>query len=124
MKKMYLVLVAILWLTLTVLLFSMKSLLVGYDINALLGANIILAALSIISYFMIQQKMKQERAQAFVNGVYAASLMRLMICLGSIFSYAFSTRAHLHKPSVFAMMGFYVIYTLLETLVMSKIVKK
>lgn len=124
MNKMYLVLVAILCLTVTAVLFSMKTALVAYDINALLGANIILAVLSIISYIMIQRKMKQERAQAFVNGVYSASLLRLMICLGSVFVYAYSTRAHLHKPSVFAMMGLYVLYTLVETLVMSKIVKK
>jgi hypothetical protein len=124
MNKMYLVLVAILCLTVTTVLFSMKTALVAYDINALLGANIILAVLSIISYIMIQRKMKQERAQAFVNGVYSASLLRLMICLGSVFAYAYSTRAHLHKPSVFAMMGLYVLYTLVETLVMSKIVKK
>jgi hypothetical protein len=124
MKKMYLALVALLCLLVTIILFSMKAALIGYDINAILAANLILATLSIISYFMIQQKMKQERAQAFVNGVYAASLMRLMICLGSVFGYAYSTRAHLHKPTVFAMMGLYVLYTLLETLVMSKIVKK
>lgn len=124
MKKMYLAFVALLCLLVTIVLFSMHTALEDYDINAILSANLILAVLSIISYFMIQQKMKQGRAQAFVNGVYAASLMRLMICLGSVFAYAYSTRTHLHKPTVFAMMGLYVVYTLLETLVMSKIVKK
>lgn len=105
-------------------LFAAKDALQGYDIPALVGANLLLAALSLLSAMMMQRKMKEGRAQAFVNGVYAATLLRLMICLAGIFIYAYTTREHLHKPSIFMMMGFYLVYSFTETLLLSRKAKQ
>lgn len=105
-------------------LFAAKDSLTGYDIPALIGANLLLAALSLFSALMMQRKMKEGRAQAFVNGVYSATLMRLMICLAGVFIYAYSTREHLHKPTIFLMMGFYLVYSFSETLLLSRKAKQ
>lgn len=95
-----------------------------YDMPALVVANSLLAILSVVSYFMLQSKLKTNRAQAFVNGIYGATLLRLMICMGSIFVYLYLNQGHLHKPSIFAMMGIYIIYTAFESIALSKIAKK
>lgn len=105
-------------------LFAAKNALTGYDIPALVGADLLLAVLSLLSVMMMQRKMKEGRPQAFVNGVYSATLMRLMICLAGIFIYAYSTREHLHKPTIFLMMGFYLVYSFTETLLLSRKAKQ
>lgn len=105
-------------------LFAAKNALQGYDIPALIGADLLLAILSLLSALMMQRKMKEGRPQAFVNGVYSATLMRLMICLSGIFIYAYSTREQLHKPTIFLMMGFYLVYSFTETLLLSRKAKQ
>lgn len=105
-------------------LFAAKNALTGYDIPALVGADLLLAVLSLLSVMMMQRKMKEGPPQAFVNGVYSATLMRLMICLAGIFIYAYSTREHLHKPTIFLMMGFYLVYSFTETLLLSRKAKQ
>lgn len=105
-------------------LFAAKSTLEGYDIPALIGADLVLAALSLLSALIMQRKMKEGRPQAFVNGVYSATLMRLMICMVGVFVYAYLTRKHLHKPTVFVMMGFYLVYSVVETLLLSRKAKQ
>jgi FtsH-binding integral membrane protein len=124
MKKNYLPLLGLICGILFLSIFFLAPKFPEYDSIALYFANTLLALLSFVSYYIIQNKMKQQRAQAFVNGVYSASLLRLMLCLGGIFIYAYSTREHLHKPTIFAMMGMYLIYTFFETITVSKMVKK
>lgn len=124
MKKIYFLLLALLGASVALSIYLFTHLLAGYDTRALHIANILLIILNLISYFIIRKKLRQERAQAFVNGVYSSTLLRLMICMTSIFVYAFATKDHLHKPTIFMMMGLYILYTLLETIALSKLAKK
>lgn len=124
MKKFYLMLIIGLCVLLFAVIAALSPQFPDYDKAALMVANVVLALLSIGAYLIMQKKLKEDRAQAFVNGVYSASLLRLMVCLGGIFIYAYTNRDHLHKPTVFAMMGMYVVYTFLETITMSKAAKK
>lgn len=95
-----------------------------YDLPALVVANSLLCLLSVVSFYMLKSKLKNGRPQAFVNGVYGATLLRLMTCMACISLYLFMNRGHLHQASVFAMMGLYIVYTAYETIALSKIAKK
>jgi FtsH-binding integral membrane protein len=124
MKKLHLPMIIGLCILLFIVITVLSPRFPEYDKGALMVANVVLALLSIGSYLMMQKKVKEERAQAFVNGVYSATLLRLMVCLGSIFIYAYTNRDHLHKPTVFVMMGMYILYSFLETVTMSKAARK
>jgi predicted tellurium resistance membrane protein TerC len=120
MKKMYLPALIGLCALISLLILLLAPKFPEYDMIGLLGANILLGGVNAISFFLLQKKLKEERAQAFVNGVYSATLLRLMVCLAGIFIYAYSNREHLHKPTVFVMMGFYLLYAALEAVVASR----
>jgi hypothetical protein len=124
MSKIYFLILGILTSVLFTLIYFVCQVHLEYDMPALMVANILLTLLSVASYFMLQSKIKTGRPQAFVNGVYGATLLRLMVCMGSIFLYLFANKGHLHQPSIFSMMGLYVIYTAFETITLSKIAKK
>lgn len=124
MRKFYLPIIAVLCTVLFAVIFYWCNLHPEYDMQALMVANGLLAVLSIVSFFMLKKKAKEERPQAFVNGVYGATLLRLMVCMGSIFIYLYMNKGHLHKPSIFAMMGLYIVYTFVETITASKEMKK
>ena len=124
MRKYYLAIIAVLCIALFAAIFYWCGLHPEYDRTALMVANGLLAILSVVSFLMLKNKAKEARAQAFVNGVYGATLLRLMVCMGSIFIYLYMNKGHLHKPSIFAMMGLYVVYTFVETITASKEMKK
>lgn len=95
-----------------------------FDVIALHAANILLALLSVASFFMLRKNMKVGRPQAFVNGVYGTTLLRLMLCMGTIFIYLYANKGHIHQATIFVMMGMYVVYTAFETINLSKISKQ
>lgn len=96
----------------------------AYDLDALLVANGVLALLTIIGYLIIRRPLRGNGAHAFVRGVYSATLLKLMVCMGAIFAYAIGNRSNLHKPTVFLMLGLYFVYTIVETVILSGVVKK
>ena len=91
--------------------------------SLLMGTNVLLFLLSLLSW-MIVKKQVHERPQAFVRGVYSATFLKLIICMSSFLAYALLNRAHLYKPSIFILFGIYVIYAMVETLMLSKMARK
>ena len=82
-----------------------------------------MAILSISAYLMVQKQMDNNNPQAFVRGVSGASFLKLMVCMVSILVYVLLNRAHIHKPSVLIMFGIYAVYTIMETILLSKLVR-
>lgn len=124
MKKIYFGLLGTICIALFLVIHLWCQQNTAYDKTALMIANSILAVLSMVSYFMLQQKIKAERAQAFVNGVYGATLLRLMVCMGGILAYIMLNQGHLHKASIFSMMGMYMLYTIFETIIFARLAKQ
>ncbi len=123
MKKYFVPAILILFAILTFIIYNLKRSCPQYDFNAIMIGNIMLAALSMSGYFIVRRQIGQK-ANAFVRGVYSATLLKLMICMGAILIYAVLNRAHLHKPTVFVLLGLYIVYNIVETAMLSRIVKQ
>ena len=95
----------------------------GFDATALHVANILMFLLSLAASAMMRNKVG-ERPQAFLRGVYSATMLRLFVCMAGILGYALLFRETLHKPTLFVMFGIYLVYTALETVAMSRSAKK
>lgn len=124
MKQSFLLIIAALFVVIGIALYVFTRVQPGYDLTALEVANGLLAVLTALGFLIMRRQMKQQGAHAFVRGVYSATLLKLMVCMGSIFIYAYATKEHLHKPTIFLMLGIYFVYTFTETAVMSRQVKK
>jgi amino acid transporter len=105
---------------LLILLFRQRP---EYDLTALLTANGIMFILSIAAWAILRRNVS-ERPQAFVRGVYGATMLRLFVCLVGIISYAMIKKPALHKPSLFIMFGIYAVYTIIETMTFSQQARK
>lgn len=91
--------------------------------SLLMGANMLLFLLSLISWLIVKKQI-HERPQAFVRGIYSATFLKLIICMGSFLAYALLNREHLYKPSIFLLFSIYVIYTVVETVMLSKMARR
>ncbi len=121
MKK-YVGIVLFVFVVLSVLFMAVKTYFPEYRFMALEMGNLLMALLSLSTFFIVKKQMK-ERPQAFVRGVYSASLLRLMVCMIAVLVYVLLNRTQLHKQSVFVLFAVYFIYTAMETFLLSKIVR-
>jgi hypothetical protein len=123
MKRQYTITIIITLLVLDVTFRLLKVYAPEYHIAALQVANFTMAALSLAVYALVTRQVA-NRPQAFVRGVYGASLLRLMVSMTAMLIYIVINRDTIHKPSVFVLFGIYAIYTAIETVILSKTAKK
>jgi hypothetical protein len=122
MKKVFIPAIVLLFFVLFAVFFLLQKSKPEYDFTVLMGGNVVMALLSILS-FMLVSKQVGNSAQAFVRGVYSASFLKLMVCMISIFIYVMLNRKHIHKPTIFALFGIYAAYTFVETVLLSKMAR-
>lgn len=122
MKKKYITTIITLFVLLTVVFYALCKSLPDYKMPVLMGGNIVMAILSLLSFFLVSKQL-HERPQAFIRGVYAGTFLKLFVCMIAIFVYVIANRPNIHKPSIFVLFGIYAIYTVAETSVLQKMAK-
>ena len=116
-------LLIVIFAVITGILFLLRHYFPAFDFPALLVANTVMLLLSVAAWALLRRHVA-ERPQAFIRGVYGATMLRLFVCLAGILTYALLIRSHLHKPTLFVMFGIYMVYTMIETAAFSRTAKK
>lgn len=91
-----------------------------YDINALLVGNGVLAILSAITYFMVTGALKKDNPNAFIRAKMGSTMLRFFLCVILFVGYAYMHGKEGIKPTVLMFLGMYVIYSILESVVLSR----
>jgi len=123
MKHSFTITVLVLFLVLTGIFYYLKTAAPQFNHTLLMVANGLMAGLTLVSWQIVRKQLA-ERPQAFVRGVYGATLLKLMICIGSILFYVLLNRKNIHKPSLFVLFGIYAVYTTVETIMLSKLARQ
>jgi hypothetical protein len=123
MKRLYFISIVVIFAALTVVLYALKINMPAFQFQVLESGNAIMLLLSLVTYLIVKKHMDGS-SHAFVRGVYSASFLKLIVCMISILVYVLLNRAHIYKPAVFVLFGIYVIYTIMETWLLSKIVRE
>lgn len=122
MKKVFIITVLAIFVVLTGVFFWLKSFAPEYNFNVLIIGNIIMAALTFISFILVQKQVG-DKPDAFVRGVYSSSFLKLMVCMFAVLIYAYLNRGNIHKPSMFVLFGVYAVYSTAETWLLSKMAR-
>lgn len=96
----------------------------AYDLIALIAGNIALAAISVISFTIINNGIKSDKAQAFVRAKMSATMLKFFMCIGLLLAYIFINNRQVHKPSLFLFIGMYVVYSAIEAVPLSKLARQ
>ncbi|HRO41659.1 MAG TPA: hypothetical protein PL009_02415 [Flavipsychrobacter sp.] len=122
MKWKFLVMIIAVFAVLSAVFYGVETYAPDYRFNVLMGGNLLMAVLSVASFFIVTKTIN-ERPQAFVRGVYGATFLKLMVCMASILVYALLNKKNIHKPSLFVLFGIYAVYTVVETWMLSKLAR-
>ena len=123
MRKVFLTSIIVLFIALSVVFFMLRTLAPEYNFVVLMSGNVIMAALSLASYFIVTKQMLRK-PDAFVRGVYSSSFLKLSVCVIAVMVYAIANRPNVHKPSLFVLFGVYALYSAVETWLLSKIARE
>lgn len=123
MKKVFIISHLLVAIVLAIVIYFIEAKFPLFDAKALWIGNILLFGLSLLSLRMIKTT-DGKSAQGFVNGVYASSLLKIVICSLSILLYVLLNKQGLHKPTVFSLLGMYFFYTMLDGSMLSNMNKR
>ncbi|MBS1776617.1 MAG: hypothetical protein JSS64_10105 [Bacteroidetes bacterium] len=123
MKSKFILVTIILFVALTIGFYVLKLYVPTFRFNVLMGGNVIMAALSLLSFFIVKKSIN-ERPQAFVQGVNSATFLKLIVCISGVLIYALLNRKDIHKPSLFMLFAIYAVYTIVEVWMLSKMAKQ
>jgi hypothetical protein len=117
--------VIVLFVVLNALFLTAKNLLekYGFDRDVLIVGNVILFAVTLLSFWISVRNLKSDDPNKFVRGASLNTMLKLLICALSAFIYIFSFRNQLNKPALFACIGLYFIYTIVEVSILTRLLK-
>jgi hypothetical protein len=115
-----------LFIFMNILLFIFKNILTGYgfDVNFILGANVVLFLLSFSGFFIQTKGVRSSNINAFIRGVYSSVLLKMFIIMGIILVYILIAGGKVNKPALFTSMAIYILYSSVEVIQLMKIVRK
>ncbi|SEN85193.1 hypothetical protein SAMN04488505_113170 [Chitinophaga rupis] len=106
--------------------FLLKSQLLsaGMHYTVLLVGNVVLAAITWVSYVMARNGLAAANNQVFVRMVYASTISKLFLCMIGITVYVLVKRPDVSRATIFTLMFLYLVYTVLETLSLYQLLKR
>lgn len=123
MTNKFILSIAVVFIVLTITFFALNSAMPQFSFGVLMTGNGLMALLSVITYFLVKKQVDQ-RAQAFVRGVYSGTFLKMFVCIIAIATYALLNKTTLHKPTLFVLFGIYAVYTAIETALLMNMAKR
>jgi ACR3 family arsenite efflux pump ArsB len=109
--------VAIIFIIINTFLFTAKTWLQkqGFNENVLLLGNLLLFAVSCLSFYLYYKALTHQNTQGFLRNVYSGMLLKMFACIIAAFIYIYTTGVkNVNKPAIYATMFLYLLYTFIE----------
>jgi len=92
----------------------------GFDWQVLSGGNLFVYLVTVFSMQMLSRGLHAENTHVFLRNAYGGIMLKLFACAIGAFIYILASGDKINKPSLFACMGFYLVYTGIELAVIMK----
>lgn len=115
-----------LFLTLNGFFLFAGSWLTKYGINqkVLIGGNIILFFVSLVSLYFLVNGFLHKNVQVFFRSVYGSLMVKMFVCAAAVIIYALANRATFNKPAIYICMALYFVYSFIEVRMIFRLLKQ
>ena len=93
------------------------------DIMVLSIGNVILYAVTVISYWLHIKSLRSPNPQVFVRMVYGSLLVKMLVCLVAVVIYA-KLAPVVNRNAIIGCFILYIAYTFLEVRILTQLTKK
>ena len=87
---------------------------IGFDVEFLIGTNIFIFILSLITMFMQTRALHHSNPNVFVRAVMGSMLLKMMVCLIAVLVYISLIAKEIDKKGLFSFMFIYFTYLFVE----------
>lgn len=114
MKFLAPILVIFIVLEAVFLLLAAVLLVWGIDYRVLMSGNVLLFAVTTISFMLYIKGLRNQNPHAFVRVMVGSMLVKFFVCLVAVLIYGMIARAAVNRNGILGCFVLYVIYTYLE----------
>lgn len=95
----------------------------GFDHEVMIIGNLLIFCLTLISFWILYKGFRATGTPAFLRSVYGSFVLKLLVVAVVMFAYVWLAKSSVNKPSIFACLFLYLIYTFLEVNLLMKLGK-
>lgn len=95
----------------------------GFNTDVLIIGNLLLFAVTFLTYWMGSKGLTTKNNHAFFRSVYGSFMIKLIVFAGAALVYITQFKEQLNKPALFFCMGLYLVYTFFEVAGLMKLSK-
>lgn len=95
----------------------------GVDVGVAMFGNLILFAITLISYRLLHRATQSSNIHAFTRMMYVNFIVKFFVILGIVVVYALTTK-EINKAAVIICVIIYLTYTMIESAALTKLVKR
>ncbi len=96
----------------------------GVDVMALIGANVVLFLICLLSFNITLKGLDSRNPHAFVRSIYGSFVAKFFILAIAAFVYIMLQKEGVNKPALFGFMLLYIIYSFLEVSALLRLLKQ
>jgi len=118
--------IILIFIAATALLLAGRQLLDQWNIDqqVMLWGNILLFAVTLLSFFLYTRSFGSKNAYAITRGMYASVLIRMFVCIVAVLIYAMMAGKNVNTGAVFGCIFLYFVYTGAEVAILMKLSKQ
>ncbi len=96
----------------------------NFDVTFIVVGNLLLFSLTVLGFWIQTKGASSANVNAFLRGIYSSLLMKMLVVVGALFIYIAIVGGSINQNAVFTCMGLYILYTAVEVIILTKIVRK
>ena len=94
------------------------------DQSVLIAGNLLLFLVSLTAFLITYRSLRSSNPQAFVRAMYGSFMIKFFLIAIVAFVYIMVARKNVNKPGLIACGVLYIVYTVLETGALMKLLKQ
>lgn len=96
----------------------------GIDYQVLLAGDLILYGVSVTAFLISSRSMNSPNPQASVRAMYGSFMVKFFVVVITAFAYIMTAKKNVSKPSLGIWAVLYIIYTVIETKALIRLLKQ
>lgn len=92
--------------------------------NITAGGSLVIALITLFSFWVAVSKMDHKNPHKFVNGMLLSTTIKFLMFIAAAAIFLVVQGKSLHKPDLFFLMGVYLIFLIMEALILSKFARR
>ena len=96
----------------------------GIDYEVVVIGNLVLYVVSMAAYLISSRAMRSSNPQSFVRAMYGSFMVKFFVVIIAAFVYIMLTKKNVNKPALGVCAVLYIIYTVIETKALTRLLKQ